>query len=204
MRRAQVGVALVRPQAGLAAGSDQLFFEIEVVHAEHDVAEHLDEAAVRIPREARVAGARSEAFDGAVVEADVQDRVHHAGHRLPGARPHRYQQGVLGVAERRAEDGLQTRQGGVDLGLHASGQGAAVLLPREADFGRDREAGRDGDADPRHLGEAGSLAAEQGLHRPVAIGFAGAESIYALRHRQPPRTNRVTWSPESVRCPRSD
>ena len=40
-----------------------------LLHAEDDVAVHLDEAAVAVPGEARVAGLGRERFDGLVVEA---------------------------------------------------------------------------------------------------------------------------------------
>jgi hypothetical protein len=54
-----------------------------------DLAEHLDEAPVRVEREALVAGRRREPVDALAREAQVEDRVHHPGHRDRGARPHR-------------------------------------------------------------------------------------------------------------------
>ena len=59
--------------------------EDAVVDAENDVGIHLDEAAIAVVGEAGIAGARGEPFDGAVVEAEVEDRVHHARHRGAGA-----------------------------------------------------------------------------------------------------------------------
>ena len=74
-----------------------------VVHAEHDVAVHLDEAAVAVIGEARVAGWPRQPLDRAVVEAEIEDGVHHARHRDARARAHRDQQRLLRVAEARAE-----------------------------------------------------------------------------------------------------
>ena len=85
-----------------------------LLHAEDDVAVHLDEAAVAVPREARVAGLGRQRLDGLVVEAEVEDRVHHAGHRVAGAGADRHQQRVLQVAELLA--GLLLERG--DAGLH--------------------------------------------------------------------------------------
>ncbi len=47
---------------------------------EDDAAEHRDEATVRIPAEALVAGEDDEALEGRFVEPEVKDGVHHARH----------------------------------------------------------------------------------------------------------------------------
>ena len=69
-------------------------------HVHHDLAEHLDEPAVGIAREphvaARLLGQPLQRF---LVEAQVQDGVHHAGHRELGAGPDADQQRVAGIAE---------------------------------------------------------------------------------------------------------
>ena len=58
--------------------------------AEDDVAVHRHEAAVAVPGEAGVLRDLRQTLDRPVVQAEVEDRVHHAGHRRPGAGPHRY------------------------------------------------------------------------------------------------------------------
>ena len=70
---------------------------------EHDVAVHRDEAAVRVVGEARVAGERDQALHGLVVEAEVEDGVHHARHRGARAGAHRHQQRVGWITELAAE-----------------------------------------------------------------------------------------------------
>ena len=55
---------------------------------EDDLAEHLHEAAIRVVRETLVLRLLREALDGIVVEPEVQDRVHHAGHRERRAGAH--------------------------------------------------------------------------------------------------------------------
>ena len=57
----------------------------------------------------------------------------------------------------------------------------ALLVVGGADFGRDGEARRDGDADQAHLGEVGPLAAEQFLLLAVAVGRLAAEEVDVLR-----------------------
>jgi len=54
--------------------------ELVLFDAHHHVAEHLDETAVRVPGEALVPGHPDESVYGLIVQPEVQDRVHHAGH----------------------------------------------------------------------------------------------------------------------------
>ena len=56
------------------------------VDVQNGLTEHLDEATVGVPRETLVAGNFGQAVDGFVVQADVEDSFHHAGHRELCAR----------------------------------------------------------------------------------------------------------------------
>src|SRR6185503_13165623 len=163
-----------------------------LLDAEHDVAVHLHEAPVAVPREARVAGLLRERLDGLVVEAEVEDRVHHPGHRVARARAHRHQQRVLQVAERLA--GLLLDRG--DAGVHLATQhrriGALVGVVVGADLGGDGEPGRYRQADAAHLGEVRPLAAEQWLHRAVAVGLLAEEvNVFAGAFRRGRRLLRL-------------
>jgi hypothetical protein len=60
------------------------FFEMVMADAEHHVGIHGDEAAIRIIGEAPIAGFLRHRLGGCVVEAEVEDGIHHARHR--GAR----------------------------------------------------------------------------------------------------------------------
>ena len=48
--------------------------------AHDDAREHLDEAAIGVPGEALVVGLLDESLDRLVVEAEVEDGIHHARH----------------------------------------------------------------------------------------------------------------------------
>ena len=72
------------PARGLEIG--QRLLEAVAVDAVDDLAEHLDQAAVRVEGEARVPGRGGEPLGRGVVQAEVEDRVHHPGHRDRGAR----------------------------------------------------------------------------------------------------------------------
>ena len=136
--------------------------------AHHDLAEHLDETAVGIGGEALVAVVLRQAGDRGVVEPQVEDGVHHAGHRELGPRAHRDKQGVLRVAEPAAHLLLKRLHVPGDLVHDALGQAplAQVLV---AGLGGDREARRHRQAQVGHLPEVGALAPEQVLHVPVAL-----------------------------------
>src|SRR5207248_7526348 len=93
--------------------------------------------------------------------AEVEDRVHHPRHRDRRTGADRDEQRVARIAEALARLVLQCAQMPLDLGLEAFGELLAVLHVRAARIGGDGEAGRDGDAELRHLGKAHALAAEQ-------------------------------------------
>ena len=73
--------------------------EIVDVDLEHDVGIHLDEAAIGIIGETGVARSFRQRLDRLVVEPEVEDGVHHAGHRGARARAHRKQERIGRVAE---------------------------------------------------------------------------------------------------------
>ena len=88
----------------------QSFFEQPVIDAEHDIAIHLNEAAIAVPRKARIARCRGEALDRFIVKAEIEDSVHHAGHRHRRAGANRDQQRVRRIAETLADRALDMRQ----------------------------------------------------------------------------------------------
>ncbi len=127
------------------------------------------------------AGLLGQALQRLVVEAEVQDGVHHAGHRELGAGPHAHEQRVGRVAEPLAHRRLERLHVLLDLVHQAVGE-AALGQVGEARLGRDREPVRDRQAHVRHLGEVGALAAEQVLH--VLVAFR--EVVDVLGHGMPP------------------
>jgi hypothetical protein len=127
-----------------------------------DVPEHLHEAPVGVPREALVAGGAGEALHGLVVQAEVEDRVEHARHRLAGAASDRYQQRVVGLAQLTTGLLLQAAEGGADL---VARQLLAVHVPHAGLCG-EREAGGHplGAEHSGHLGDVRSLASQELAH----------------------------------------
>lgn len=76
--------------------------EYAMLDFEHDTGIHLDEAAITVEREPLIPGGLAQAGDGSIIDAKVEDRVHHPRHGYPRARTHRDQQGIARIAERLA------------------------------------------------------------------------------------------------------
>ncbi len=147
----------------------QRLLEELAVHAEHGLAEHLNEAAVGVPGEALVAGLGGEAGNRRVGQADVQHRVHHAGHRELRPGTHRHEKGVVGLAELLAHGGFERFEVLGDLGTQCRGLLAALQVDL-ARLGGDGEPRRNGKPQVGHLGEVGTFAAEEVLEVLVALG----------------------------------
>ena len=102
------------------------------------------------------------------------------------------------VAEPMTSLPAHARQGRIDLLGKVGGIGFPVLVEIAADFGGDGEAGRDRQAERRHLRQIGALAAEQSLHLAAAIGLFRAEGIDPFRH-QPLSRNRARFEAKASR-----
>jgi hypothetical protein len=157
------------------------------LEAEDDIAVHLDEAAVGIVDEALVTGLGDERRGRLVVEAQVEDGVHHPGHRGPGPGADGDKERVLGIAERLADRLLQLLKILSNFEPDGLRDLVLILIKEGANLGRDRESWRDRQPDPGHLGQVGALAAEDVLHFHIAFGGAGPEEKdILLSHRSTP------------------
>ncbi len=171
--RGQVAVLLIALLLLVVVEDD---LELVLVDSEHDVGEHHDEAPVRIVDEAFVAALSDQAFDGLGVEPEIEDGVHHAGHRELGPRPHGDEEGVLGIAQALAQIFFDGREGGPNLVHQARRHRCAIRVVLVADLGSDGKPRGDRKADVRHLGQIGALASKQVFHGGVALG----EKVHAF------------------------
>ena len=153
--------------------------EHAVVDAEHHARVHLDEAPVAVVGEAFVAGALREAFHRGVVEPEVEDRVHHARHGGPRARAHETSSGLSMPPNTAPTASPIVRSAASTSGLRSSGS-LPVRVIGGADLGGDREAEGHRQAEARHLGEIGALAAEKVGQLRRAVGAPVAEQIDEL------------------------
>ena len=112
------------------------------LHVHDDPAEHLDEPPVGVPAEPLVAGQRDQAVERLLVQAEVEDRVHHPGHRELRARADADEERVGGVAEALAGRRLDLLDGLEHVVPETVREALAGREVVVAGLGRDREAGR--------------------------------------------------------------
>ena len=156
-----------------------------VVEAEHNVGIHLDEAAIAVIGEARIMRVMRQRLHGLVVQTQIQDRIHHAGHGCTGSRTHRDQQEIGWVTEPPAGDAPDLGQRGVDLRCKFGRMRLAVGIIVVAGVRRNGEAGRYRQAEAAHFGQIGSLAAEQVLVGGAPLRRAVPEAVDPLGHVRP-------------------
>ena len=150
------------------------------LHAHDDVAIHLDESAIAVPAKTGVAGLGNDAFNGLIVESDIEDGIHHARHGDPGPGPAGYEERILGIAILRTHDLLGAGDGGGDLFFQLFRIAAVILIIVRADLSGQREPGTDGESDIGHFAKVRALASEEILHLLRAFGLVSAEVVYPL------------------------
>ena len=164
--RLELGVGL---DPGLLLGNLQPLLELLGLDTEHDLAEHLDEAPVGVQREAPVAGQFGQPLERVRIEAEVEDGVHHAGHREFGARADGDQQRIYDITKLLAGLLLDMMEGLDRLFPHAVGKPLARGVVGIAGLRGDGEPGRHGQPGVGHFGNAGALAPQQITHVLVPL-----------------------------------
>ena len=133
--------------------------EVLLADLHDDVREHLDEATVAVPRPARILRLLGKRLDDLLVEAEVQDRVHHARHRGARARTDGNEERLLHIAELLAGGLLELLDILVDLIHDVVGDHLAVVVVARTRLGRNRKALRHGNPQASHLRKVSALAA---------------------------------------------
>ena len=163
--------------AGDQARLGQGVLEQVCVNTHNDVGKHLDKASVAIPGKTRVLRLGDETLNGIVVEAQVEDRVHHAGHGERSARANRDEQRIGGVAELLAAAGLEVSLGGNDLIECAFGPDVAGTGVLDTGLAGNGKATGNRQTDAAHLGKVCAFAAKHEVHGLVALGDKSALGI---------------------------
>ena len=157
-----------------------------MLHAEHDIGVHLDEAAIGVISEARIARELRQRFDRHRVQAQIEDRVHHAGHGDARARAHGDEQRRVAIAQLAVGQFAHTGKCCFDGRLQIGGIGLVVGIILGAKLGCDREARWHRQAQIAHLRQIRALAAQQVLHVRAAFRGAVAEGVDPLCHQNFP------------------
>ena len=161
------------------------FLEILLADFHDDIGVHLDETAVAVVCETAVVGLDRESFDDFVVESEVEDGVHHTGHRRTRAGTDGNEERVVQRTEFLADDFFELGNVFHNFGLNRVVDLFAVLIVLRAGFRGDGEALGHGHAELGHFGQVCAFAAEQSAS--VAVGFAGfLELVNEFLHLKPP------------------
>ena len=156
------------------------FFKILLADLHDDVGEHLDETAVAVPRPAGILRLLGERLDHFLVEAEVENRVHHAGHRRARAGTDGNEKRIVAVAELLAGRLLKLVDVLHDLRHDILADDLAVVIVTGAGFGGNREALRHGKPEPGHFREVGAFTAEKLAHSGISFGQTGTEEVNIL------------------------
>ena len=155
----------------------------------HHVGEHLDKTAVAVVGKAGVVGLLGQALHRLVVQAQIQDGIHHAGHGSAGAGTYRNQQRAFHVAELLAHLLFQLFQVNKDIRHDLVVDLTAVFIVLGAGFGGNGKAGRHRHSGVGHFGQVRALAAQQLAHILVALFKqievlfpAGLGSVFFSKH----------------------
>ncbi|KKL89725.1 hypothetical protein LCGC14_1911810, partial [marine sediment metagenome] len=148
------------------------------VQMERDLGEHLDEATVGVQGEASVAGLPGEPFYGLIVEAKVEDGVHHAGHGVAGAGADGHEERAVRGAEAAAKRLFYLLKMVTEFIPEAVGQLAVVAVVVAAGLGGNGKARRHWQVQAGHFGKVGPLAAQKVSHGGAA--FREAVDVFHL------------------------
>ena len=169
-------------------------FEIFLRHAHDHGRIHLHEAAIGVVSESFVPGYGGETFDGAVVQAEIENGLHHSRHGAGGTGAHADEERVFRISEFLFRGTFELGDVIGDLLLQLRGILLAVLVKVIAHSRGDGETGGHRQADLGHLGETGAFAAEKIAPGSVTFRFASTEEIHPFFHGTPRLSHLELWN----------
>ena len=117
----------------------------------------LHKAAIGVPGQSRIAGQPQEATHCRIIESDVEDGLHHAGHRDRGAGANGHRQRLADAAEAKSGGALQRANLCGNQVAQAIGARGAAAKELTAERRAEHEGRRDGHAQPVHLHQVPGL-----------------------------------------------
>ena len=177
-------------EIGIQLGAAALFLlfkgivELTLGNLQHDIAKHVNEPPIRVVSKTRIVAASRQRLHAAVVQAQIEDGIHHSRHGSLRSGAYAHQQWVVAGAQLAPFHRLQTRQRFAHLAFNLWRQLAAIAHIFAACFGLNGKARRHRKAGIGHLSQARAFTAQFGLHVFVAIGFPAAKEIYITPERR--------------------
>jgi hypothetical protein len=146
-----------------------------------DVGEHQDKATIRVPSKAIVTSEFRELFDDDVIETEVEDGIHHAWHRLSGARTdgdEKWHNAIFDTAEGFVVVLLNVMDVSHNVVPHVIWDLLARFVVESASIGSDGETGWDWNTSGGHLGKTEAFSTKDVLANFGFVGFL--EGVYIL------------------------
>ena len=178
----------------------QACFKLILRQSDHHAGIHLYETPVSIVSKALVLCRPREARNRLIVQAEIQNCLHHSGHGARRTRAHADKQRVTRISQLLSREFFQTLKILFHFGPQIFGIFAVMLKVIVASLGSDRESGRNRQSDASHFRQAGALAAQQILHLAVAFSLLCPEEIDVFHVC----LELAICSPRSVPCPRHE
>ena len=139
--------------------------------AHDDIAIHLDKTPVAIVGKPRIAGFFGQSGDSFIVQAEVEDGVHHARHGIARPRADGKKERILGIAEFFAHLLFDRDDRLAHAGIQAIRVSLFIFVKIGADIGGDSKTGGHRQTDAGHFGQVGALSAEERFHAAVSVHF---------------------------------
>ena len=155
----------------------------------NDVREHLNETAIGVISKTGVVGQLGQTLDSLIIQTEVQNGIHHAGHGSTGTGTNRNQQGVVDIAELLADQFFQVSQVGENLCLDILIDLTAICIILGAGFRGNGKALGHGHAGLGHFGQVRTLTAEELSH--VLVAFRELVHILVAHGYLPPKNFKI-------------
>jgi len=155
-------------------------FEVLVVAAHDDVAEHVDEPAIDVVRESCVSSFPDDSVNNIIIQTKIQYSVHHSRHRYGCPATDADEQRAVWIAELSFHHFLQLGEVLIHLLLEPLGPLSAGFIILTTHLRGDRKSRRHRHAQTRHLRKIRTLTAQKLLHLPITFGLTPAEEVHSL------------------------
>ena len=145
-------------------------FEIFLTDFHNDVGEHLNKSSVAVPSPSGVTGLLCKHFNNLLVQAEIEDGVHHTGHGRSCSRTNGNEKRIFEIAEFLSGDLFHLFDVFHDLRLNLGIDLFSVLIVLSAGFGRNSETLGNGKTDIGHFCKVCAFAAQKFTHFCVTFG----------------------------------
>ena len=128
-------------------------------HFHHNAPVHLKKTSVGVPRKFCITGLLGKGLNNFVINPEIENGVHHTGHRLTRTGTDRKQKGILEITKFFAHGLFDLGNICLNLGIESLGVFLTVVVIISANFSGDRETSRNGNSNAAHFGKIGALTA---------------------------------------------